>query len=134
MAKGTVGLRAADGSTVSHARETLAGASHLIQHVATAMPTVVSCQQITATGTSATLAALCSSAVLPSGATHALVRADSANTAVIRFWDDGTTPTAAIGIEMAAGDVFEWAALGNIKLITVTGSQKLNISFRKFDA
>lgn len=133
MSKTTVGLRKADGSIASAVGESLPGGVHLIQHVATAIPTVVSCQQVTAPTTAGTLASICSGTALPSGATHALVRAETGNTAAVRWVDDAGTPTTSVGLELAAGDMVEWVNLASIKLIT-TGTQKLNISFRKYDS
>jgi hypothetical protein len=133
VSKSTVGLRAADGSTSQHVVESLPGGKHMVDHVATSIPTVVSCQQVTAPTTAGSLASICSGSALPTGATHALVRAETGNTAAIRWWDDGTSPTTSAGMELAAGDMVELVNLASVKLIA-TGTQKLNISFRKYDA
>jgi hypothetical protein len=101
---------------------------------ATAVASVINFQQITVTGAAATLASYLSGAVIPTGATHALVRADSANTAAVRWRDDGTNPTSSVGFELAAADWTEWINLANIRLIVVSGSQVLGMSFRKYDS
>jgi hypothetical protein len=102
--------------------------------VATAVATVLGFQQITVTGAAATLASYLSGAVIPTGATHALVRGDSANAAAVRWRDDGTNPTTSVGFELTAGDWTEWVNLAGIRLIAVSGSQILGMSFRKYDS
>lgn len=102
-------------------------------YVATAEASVVNCQQATIGTTAGTLASFLTGAAVPTGATHALVSADSANTGVIRYWDDGSTPTATTGLELAARDASELVNLANVKLIATAAGQKLNLSFRRYD-
>lgn len=51
-------------------------------------------QQLTSTAAAATLASLCSGSVLPTGATHV----EMIPSAAIHIRDDGTDPTATVGI------------------------------------
>lgn len=66
----------------------------------------------------------------PSGANLALIAAD---TAAVRWRDDGTVPTASIGIPLSnTGAPLEYSGpLANIKFIALTGSPVLNISYYK---
>lgn len=83
-------------------------------------------QQITSLGTAVGL-------TIPAGATHAFVNAEVAN---VRWRDDGTAPTASVGMlleaeqsSVPAVDLFYAGTLSQIKFIAVSGSPKLNISY-----
>lgn len=66
---------------------------------------------------------------VPAGATLAIVQAESQN---VRYRDDGSNPTASVGMILAAGDsLFYTGDFSAIKFIEVTGSAKLNITFYK---
>jgi hypothetical protein len=74
-------------------------------------------------------ATLASSAGLtpPATATMALISVDTAN---VRWRDDGTAPTAAIGMQLAAGQTFQYFGnLSAIKFILVAGLPVLNVSY-----
>lgn len=76
-------------------------------------------QQIT-TGASA------SALTVPGGATYALVQADAA----IRYRDDGTNPTATVGILIsAAGVLFYTGSLAAFRLIGVVVGATVNIAY-----
>lgn len=75
------------------------------------------------------LTSLASAAALtvPSGATVALIQAESQS---IRWRDDGTDPTASVGMPLAVGEtLFYTGSLSAIKVIEQTASAKLNISY-----
>jgi hypothetical protein len=80
-------------------------------------------QQISA----ATLAAS-TGLTIPAGATIALVQID---TAPVRWRDDGTAPTASIGMQIAAAGslAFGGASLFAVRFIAASGSPILNASF-----
>lgn len=81
-------------------------------------------QQISA----ATLAAA-TALTVPGGSTAAVVTSDTAG---VRWRDDGTNPTAAIGMPIAAGQSYTFngaAQLAAIKFILQSGSPVLNISY-----
>ena len=64
---------------------------------------------------------------IPAGATRALLQAESQN---VRWRDDGTDPTAAVGIAIYVGQLVEYVGnLSAIKFIEVAGGAKLNISY-----
>jgi hypothetical protein len=69
---------------------------------------------------------------IPAGATVALVSVD---TAAVRWRDDGTAPTAAIGTQLigtattTAERAFGGASMVAVKFILVSGSPVLNISY-----
>lgn len=102
-------------------------------YVTTALATIVGVQQATIGTTAATLASLLSGAAIPTGATHALAQADSSNAGVIRWRDDAVNPTATVGLEITAANAVEWISLADIRLIGTAASQKVNISFRRYD-
>lgn len=60
-------------------------------------------------------------------ATRALIIAEDQN---VRWRDDGTDPTTAIGMLLAAGKDFMYVGdLSTIKFIAVTGTAELNVSY-----
>lgn len=63
----------------------------------------------------------------PSDVNAALIQAETQS---VRWRDDGTNPTAAIGMILAAGESFLYTGdLNRIKFIEVTASAKLNVSY-----
>lgn len=70
---------------------------------------------------------------VPKGATRAIITAE---TQAVRWRDDGTDPTTAIGMPLAAGASFTYSAfnqatqaLAPIKFIEQAASAKLNIAY-----
>lgn len=64
---------------------------------------------------------------IPSGAILALIQAESKD---VRWRDDGTSPTASVGMTITAGSMLEYnGVLENLKFIEVTASAKLNVSY-----
>lgn len=64
---------------------------------------------------------------VPAGANVAYVSVD---TAPVRWRDDGTAPTASIGMQIVAAGVLEyWGDLGMIEFILASGSPVLNVSY-----
>jgi hypothetical protein len=65
---------------------------------------------------------------VPNGAAKALVQVESQN---VRWRDDGTDPTATVGMLLSAGSILEYdaAQLDRVKFIEVAPSAKLNISY-----
>ena len=77
-------------------------------------------QQITSLSSAAAL-------TVPTGATVALIQAESQS---IRWRDDGTNPTTTVGMVLAAGEsVFFTGSLSAFKAIEITASAKLSISY-----
>lgn len=77
-------------------------------------------QQLTSLLAAATL-------TVPSGALYAWIGAESQ---AVRWRDDGTAPTASVGIELAAGAYFWYdGSLATIQFIQETASAKLNVSY-----
>lgn len=77
-------------------------------------------QQITSLSAAATL-------TVPDGAILALIQPETQN---VRWRDDGTSPTASVGINLFVGDTLSYT--GNmlaIKFIEVAASAKLNITY-----
>lgn len=107
---------------------------HAVQHVATAIPNVVSWQELTIDTTAGTLASFCSGSALPANATHALFRVYAGGGDVM-WTDDGTTaPTSTKGFDEPPGEWGEWVSLSNIKLIATATGTKIGVSFRRYDA
>lgn len=64
---------------------------------------------------------------VPQGAKRALIQAEAQD---VRWRDDGTNPTASVGMIIAVGDKLPYTgSLGAIRLIEVTASAKLNVSY-----
>jgi hypothetical protein len=75
-----------------------------------------------------TLSAL-SSLTVPTGAQEALITVE---TAAVRYRDDGTAPTAAIGMPLAVGATLDYTGtLANIQFIAQTGTPVLDILYYK---
>lgn len=77
-------------------------------------------QQITDLSSSTTL-------TVPSGSTLAVIQCTAQN---VRWRDDGTAPTATVGMQLAPGDYFFYTGeLSNIRFIEEAASAVLNISY-----
>jgi len=77
-------------------------------------------QQLTSLATATVLA-------VPAGARFALIQAEDQN---VRWRDDGTAPTATVGVQLAAGaDLFFTGDLSALRFIEETTSAKLNVSY-----
>lgn len=77
-------------------------------------------QQITSLAASAAL-------TVPSGATYALLQAEGQ---AVRWRDDGTAPTATIGMTLQAGGELRYdGALQNIRFIQTAATATLNVSY-----
>lgn len=77
-------------------------------------------QQITSLSSAASL-------TVPSGATCAILQPETQS---IRWRDDGTNPTASVGIVLAAGEsLFYTGSLSALRAIETAASAKLNISY-----
>ena len=82
--------------------------------------TVKGYQQITSLSAAATL-------TVPNGATVAVIQTEAQN---VRWRDDGTSPTASIGMLLNTGQELVYDGnLAAIKFIEVTASAKLNVSY-----
>jgi hypothetical protein len=83
-----------------------------------------------------TVGATASSLTIPTGATSAIIQVQSTvATTAIRYWEDGSTPTATIGMSQGHGAVIEITTsenLRNFKVIKETaGTTQLNITYYK---
>lgn len=80
-------------------------------------------EQVTSLGTAVGLASI------PDGAKIALIQAESQS---VRWRDDGTVPTAAIGMVIIANDTLLYSGvLSAIKFIQTAVSAKLNVTYYK---
>ena len=79
-------------------------------------------QQITSLASSTALA-------VPTGATVAQISVEAAG---VRYRDDGTAPTASIGMPLLAGANFTYGGnLASLRFIAISGSPVLNVSYYK---
>lgn len=77
-------------------------------------------QQITSLGSAANLTP-------PVGATAALITVETAG---VRWRDDGSAPTASVGMPLTAGQSFTYYGnLSAIQFIAVSGSPTVNVSY-----
>ena len=67
-------------------------------------------------------------ASIPTGSETVLVQAEAQN---VRYRDDGTDPTAAIGMILVTNTIYEFtvAQFARMRFIEVAATAKLNISF-----
>ncbi len=65
--------------------------------------------------------------IVPSGATIAEICVEGA---AVRYRDDGTAPTATVGIPVAAGSCFQYSGpLSSLQFIAQSGSPTLDVSY-----
>jgi hypothetical protein len=78
-------------------------------------------EQITSLSSAATL-------TVPAGTQFAMIQAESQN---VRWRDDGTAPTASVGMILAAGSTLEYdgSSFASLKFIEVAASAKLNVTY-----
>lgn len=77
-------------------------------------------QQLTSLASAATL-------TVPSGATVALIQAEGQ---AVRWRDDGTSPTASVGMLISSGETVPYSgSLSAFKVIETAASAKLNVSY-----
>lgn len=77
-------------------------------------------QQITALSAAVSL-------TVPAGADFALIQAVTQN---VRWRDDGTAPTATVGMQLAAGDTLAYDAdLTAVQLIETAASAEVNVTY-----
>lgn len=77
-------------------------------------------QQITSLGSAVGL-------TIPAGAIYAAIRAEAQ---AVRWRDDGTNPTAAVGTPLEVGETLNYDGnLAAIKFIEQVGGAKLNVSY-----
>lgn len=66
---------------------------------------------------------------IPNGAKKVLIQAEAQN---VRYRDDGTDPTATVGMLLAAGSTLEYTGpMSSLKFIEAASGAKLNIIFQK---
>lgn len=132
MSKTTVPLRAGDGSTIQHVAESLPGGKHMLQHVATAMRTILGYGFASVT----TVVGLPN---IPAGATHAYITVEGN---ALRWRSDGTSPAATpstnanAGLKIPADAAAEIALadLSQVKIVAVTGTATVVVEYAKLDA
>lgn len=134
MAKGTVTVAGIAGAQHALAAESLPGAKHLIQHVATAMRTILGYGFAAVT----TVVGLPN---IPSNATHAFITVESGG-GDLRWRSDGGTPLATpstnanAGLRCAAGGAVEIALadLTQVKVVAVSGTATIIVEYARLDA
>ena len=85
-------------------------------------PTPLGYQQITSLASATSL-------TVPAGAVSAIIYVETAG---VRWRDDGTAPTATVGMLLSAGQAFQYAAnLAAIQFIAQSGSPVVNVSYYK---
>ena len=88
--------------------------------------------QITSLGSAVALVtASCSTGSVPAGAVIAEICVETAS---VRYRDDGTAPTAAVGIIVTAGTCYSYAIipLTAVQFIAVSGSPVVDVAFYKY--
>jgi hypothetical protein len=94
--------------------------------VASKVPTVLTGNQTLSVGTGSD-----TNLTVPSGATHALMTVDTGG-GNIRFWEDGSSPSATAGLLVEAGNAVEFTNLANLKMRATTGTVAVKVSYRKY--
>lgn len=122
-------ISAGSGRTV-RARDIGPSGEKLLQYLGavTAIPTVVGFANA-AISTAVAMPQLGTQGV---NATHALLTVDAGG-GDIRFREDSTNPTAAVGLLVTAGSAVELTNLSAVRLVATTGSVNVNITYRRYD-
>lgn len=85
-------------------------------------------QQLTSLGTAVTLTIPKDASGVPAGA--ALIECDSAAGIGVRYRDDGTAPTATVGMELLPGAATPYVGdLSKLQFIQVSATAKLNVLY-----
>jgi hypothetical protein len=113
-----------DGDKDVRAREITSGLFAPKQDVAPWLPTVVSGGQY-----NQTVGASVFTITVPSGATHCLL---TVSNAAVNFTEDGTTPTAAVGLRLPDGFIGELAIPQALKFIRVSSDALVNVTYRRY--
>lgn len=118
------------GTRVVRAKDIGAASERLLQFLGavTAPPTVLAGNQTLSVGTAADVLL-----TVPVGATHALLTVDTGG-GDIRYWEDGSSPSATAGLLIPAGAAAELTNLATIKMRSTTGTVVTNVSYRRYDA
>lgn len=67
---------------------------------------------------------------VPTSARTAIIEADTVAAKIVRWRDDGSAPTATVGMELAVGSTVVYTGnLANLRFIEVAASAKLNVSY-----
>ena len=104
--------------------QTKAAAAIPVYNVFPYQATPLGYQQITSLSSATSL-------TVPTGATWAIVECDSVAAQGVRWRDDGTAPTATVGMELLPGASFSPSNITAVEFIQVAASAKLNVSYYK---
>lgn len=116
---------AAGNTKTARALESAAGSLLPSVLASTAVPDAVGFQNAAVT----TVVALPS---IPSNATHALMTVDVGG-GDIRFREDASNPTTAVGLLVQAGNAVEFTNLADVRVVSTSGTTNVNISYRRYD-
>lgn len=113
------------GSGVVVRTEDIGGVQVQVVYIAPLTPTMVGGNQTLTVSTGVV------SLTVPGTATHALITCEGGD---VRFWEDGTNPTATQGLLLLTGNAVELSNLANLRFIKKTGQADatLNVSYRKY--
>jgi len=115
------------GSSVDFRGNGTAGGFLLVVGAVTAVPTVLGFSGDQSITTAQALPSI------PANSSHALMTVDSGG-GDIRFREDTSNPTTTSGLLVPAGNAVELTNLSAVRIIATTGTVKVNISYRRYDA
>lgn len=92
----------------------------------TNFPRSLGYEQITSLSSAVNVGSVISGGI-PEGTCYAIIRAETQN---VRWRDDGTSPTASVGMPLNVGESMNYTGqFSRLKFIEVTASAKLNITY-----
>lgn len=96
-----------------------------MQAVYPAVPIPTGKEVMTVSSTSVQLSSI------PSNSSHALITVEGGD---VRFWEDGSTPTATQGILMISGNAYEFTNLSALRFIKATdqADATLQVAYRRY--
>lgn len=120
-----LGVTPGTGATM-RTKELSAGIHAQVVGVLTMIPTIVSGNETLTIGTSSD-----TTMSVPAGATHALATIDTGG-GDMRYWEDGSSPSATAGLLVPAGGAAELTNLASVKMRGSAAGVKVNVSYRKY--
>jgi hypothetical protein len=104
-----------------------AGLHAYFSMVVTAIPTPVGTAQTVALSTTVD-----TTLVVPAGGTHAQLTVDS-GAGDMRYWENGTSPSATAGWDVPSGNAAELTNLANVKMRSTSGAPNVQYACRRYD-
>lgn len=118
-------IKVMDGTLDSTNKMRVDGSGYILAKIAPVQLTTIAGNQTLTVSTSVI------TLTVPGTATHAFITVEAGD---IRYWEDGSNPSATTGLYLPAGGSAELTNLANLKFIKASGQPDaaINVSYRKY--